>query len=162
MTLGMRSPRNRVERKSILWWTTANLAKAVGVLGALALLHAVSEPSRPWLEPVLGVLGVVYALRVTVAPTCRYLIHRWEVSDEAVYSLRGWVVREWRVTPVSRIQTIDTIRGPLQQLFGLATLRVTTASRQGQVIISGLDADVATRLAAELTAVTQATPGDAT
>lgn len=161
-TLRMRPPRNRLERRSILWWTTANLSKAVAVLGALGIVYAFYAPSRPWLEPLLGILGAVYALRIAVAPTWRYLIHRWETSDEAVYSLRGWVVREWRVTPVSRIQTVDTIQGPLQQLFGLATLRVTTASRQGQIIISGLDAAVAARLAAELTEVTQATPGDAT
>ncbi|MFJ7075517.1 PH domain-containing protein [Streptomyces sp. NPDC098781] len=160
--LSLRPPRHRLDRRSILWWTAANLCKALVVLGPLGLLYALHEPSRPWLEPLLVLAGVVQTLQVTVAPTWRYLIHRWETSDEAVYALRGWVVREWRFAPVSRIQTIDTVRGPLQQLFGLATLQVTTASRQGKIKISGLDAEVAQRLAHELTELTQSTPGDAT
>ncbi|MET9294030.1 PH domain-containing protein [Streptomyces sp. NPDC003077] len=160
--LRLRPPRHRLERRSILWWTVSNLCKGLAVLGPLGLVYAFYAPSRPWLEPLLVLLGVVWVLQVSVAPSWRYYIHRWETSEEAVYSLRGWVVREWRFVPVSRIQSVDTVRGPLQQLFGLATLRVTTASKQGRIKISGLDAEIAERLAHELTELTQATPGDAT
>jgi len=79
-----------------------------------------------------------------------------------VYTLSGWLNQEWRVAPVSRIQTIDTKRGPFQQLLGLATVTVTTASAAGPVEIEGLDHEVAQRLVVELTNTTQATPGDAT
>ena len=58
---------------------------------------------------------------------------RWEVTDRAVYTLHGWLVREWRIAPISRVQTVDTQRGPLQQLLGLANVTVTTASARGAV-----------------------------
>ena len=66
------------------------------------------------------------------------------------------------MAPLSRIQTVDTRRGPLEQRFGLATLVVTTASAKGALTIPGLDRDTAEEVAEHLTATTQATPGDAT
>nr|WP_249419816.1 PH domain-containing protein [Rhabdothermincola salaria] len=97
-----------------------------------------------------------------VEPWWRLRVHRWEVTEEAVYALTGWWVLEWRVAPISRIQTVDTIRGPLEQVFGLATLRVTTASSAGAIDVVGLDDEVAARVAERLTAITQRTPDDAT
>ena len=41
-------------------------------------------------------------------PPLRFRIHRWEITDEAVYTLSGWLVREWRIAPISRVQTVDT------------------------------------------------------
>ena len=91
-----------------------------------------------------------------------YRIARWEVTDLAVYTLHGWLVREWRIAPISRVQTVDTARGPLQQLLGLADVTVTTASARGAVRIRGLAADDAAELARVLTETTHATSGDAT
>ncbi|MGW2111473.1 PH domain-containing protein, partial [Streptomyces sp. NPDC001948] len=69
---------------------------------------------------------------------------------------------EWRIAPMSRIQTVDTVRGPLEQLYRLATVTVTTASARGAVRIEGLDHETAAGLAERLTRITQVTPGDAT
>lgn len=71
-------------------------------------------------------------------------------------------MRVWRVAPLSRVQTVDSVRGPFEQIFGLATLRVTTASSSGAIEINGLDKDVAERVVEQLAAVTERTPGDAT
>ena len=97
-----------------------------------------------------------------VVPRLLYRIHRWEITDEAVYTLSGWLVREWRIAPISRVQTVDTQHGPLQQLLKLASVTVTTASAKGPVTIRGLAEEHAAELARVLTATTQATPGDAT
>jgi membrane protein YdbS with pleckstrin-like domain len=40
---------------------------------------------------------------------------------------------------MSRIQTVDTVRGPLQQLLGLSTVTVTTASAAGPLQVKGID-----------------------
>ena len=59
------------------------------------------------------------------------------------------------------MQTVDTMRGPIQQSLGLATVTVTTASTAGNVKIAGLaDAD-AEELARRIGAAAQAVPGDA-
>ncbi|WP_083683992.1 MULTISPECIES: PH domain-containing protein [Actinoalloteichus] len=137
------------------------LAVAV-IVGALVAAYLLAEPARPWVGPVLigaSVLGVAY---LAVVPAWRYAVHRWEATEEAVYVRTGWFVREWRVAPISRIQTVDTVRGPLQQVFGLATVTVTTASAHGAIYLVGLDHRIAADLTTDLTRITQATPGDAT
>jgi membrane protein YdbS with pleckstrin-like domain len=63
---------------------------------------------------------------------------------------------------MSRIQTVDTERGPLQQLFGLSTVTVTTASAAGALRLAGLDHALADELVEQLTQITQAARGDAT
>jgi membrane protein YdbS with pleckstrin-like domain len=95
-------------------------------------------------------------------PRWRYRVHRWEATDQAVYTQSGWLNQERRIAPVSRIQTVDTERGPFEQLFGLSNVTVTTASAAGPLKIHGLDRDTAERLVAELTTNTQAERGDAT
>ena len=70
--------------------------------------------------------------------------------------------RRHRIAPVSRIQTVDSRRGPFEQLFKLANVTVTTASAAGPLTINGLDRDTAQGLVDDLTSTTQATTGDAT
>ena len=65
---------------------------------------------------------------------------------QAVYTRSGWLVQERRIAPISRVQTVDTHRGPLDRLFGLANVTVTTASSAGAVRIVALDSDVADRI----------------
>jgi membrane protein YdbS with pleckstrin-like domain len=99
---------------------------------------------------------------VVIMPQWRYRVHRWETTAQAVYTQAGWLTQNRRIAPVSRIQTVDTERGPLEQLFGLTNITVTTASAAGPLKIDGLDHETAQRLVDELTTTTQATPGDAT
>ena len=96
-------------------------------------------------------LVLVYAvLTLAVRPRLRFRVHRWEVTGEAVYTLTGWLTRTWTLVPISRIQTVDVTRGVLQQLFGLSTVAVMTASSQGTVQVWHLEADVAQQVADDL------------
>lgn len=160
--LRLRPPRNRVERRAIGWWTVQALVLVVPLLGALAVTAVFIPPARLWLVlalVVVAALGVPYTL---LMPQWRYRVHRWETTEDAVYTAAGWLRQEWRIAPMSRIQTVDTVRGPLQQLFNLSSVTVTTASAAGPLTIDGLDREVAAVLVEQLTATTQATPGDAT
>lgn len=158
----LRPPRERLDPRAITWWRAHGALTAapwiVASLVAAPLLPAVVA----W-EVLLPAAAVVLLLvRTLVIPAWRYRIHRWEVTDEAVYAASGWWIQQWRIAPLSRIQTVDTVRGPLQRRFGLSTLTVTTASAAGPIEIAGLDHAVAERLVEHLTTVTQATTGDAT
>lgn len=155
-------PRHRIDRRAIAWWALRAVLGAVGVVGGMGVAFAAFEPARGWLGPVLVVAGLVFLVGATVVPVWRYAVHRWETTDEAVYALTGWFVREWRVAPISRIQTVDTVRGPLEQALGLATVTVTTASMSGAIKIPGLDEQTARVVTDHLREIAQVTPGDAT
>ncbi|GAA1686920.1 hypothetical protein GCM10009765_40550 [Fodinicola feengrottensis] len=128
----------------------------------LAALAALIEPARTGLLVALAAVVIVGAGYLIVMPQWRYRVHRWETTADAVYIASGWIWQEWHAAPMTRIQTVDTVRGPLQQLFRLAGVTVTTASAAGAITIQGLDRQVAADLALQLTEITQATPGDAT
>lgn len=158
----LRKPAHRVSERAITWWT---LSAALGwlvpiIAGAVVLLVMDGLPVLTW--AAFGGLVVVAVAHTLVMPRWRYRVHRWEATEDAVYTQAGWIDQEWRVAPMSRIQTVDTERGPLQQLLGLATVTVTTASAAGPLHIEGLDLGLAGDLVRRLTETTQATPGDAT
>jgi membrane protein YdbS with pleckstrin-like domain len=113
---------------------------------------------------VVGLVSTVVlaAAHVTVMPPWRFRVHRWEATDHAVYTQSGWFNQERRIAPVSRIQTVDSERGPFEQVFGLVNVTVTTASAAGPLKIHGLDRETAERLVEELTTRTPAGEGDAT
>ena len=142
-------------------WLVGALLESVLLLLAFLLVAYVWAPfDVRWWVSVLVVLAL--AAYVTVVPLWRYAVHRWEVTDTAVYTQVGWWTRERRIAPMSRIQTVDYSEGAIERLFGLASVTVTTASAAGALEISGLDRELAQRLAEELTVQADAVPGDAT
>ena len=158
----LRPPRNLVSPRAVPYWRLRAAAGWLPVLVA-GIIALVLVPERPaWAVALAALVVLVAVLHIVVMPQWRYRVHRWEVTPEAVYTQAGWVSQERRIAPTSRIQTVDTERGPLEQLFGLSKVTVTTASAAGPLWIHGLDHTVARQLADELTATTQATPGDAT
>jgi membrane protein YdbS with pleckstrin-like domain len=157
----LRPPRNRVSRKAIAYWT---VRAAVGwlVLLAIQIVWLISDDHLAAHLIGLGATVLVAAAHLIVMPQWRFRVHLWEATPEAVYTQSGWLDQERRIAPVSRIQTVDSERGPFEQLFGLANVTVTTASAAGPLKIEGLDHAVAQQLVDDLTTNTQATRGDAT
>ncbi len=149
-----------MDPRALRWWTL----RAVLIVAAVLAVEtaALTVLGSGWLVAALVVTVPVGAGYVVVMPRWRYRVHRWESDDYAVYTLSGWLSLEWRVAPISRIQTIDTEHSPLQRLFGLASVTVTTASSAGPVRIEGLDAHEAAALVRELTEITQHEQDDAT
>lgn len=159
----LRAPAHRVSRKAIPYWTTR---AAIGwiLLAAVQVVWMLFWDQGPATPHVIGlvVTGALAILHLAVMPQWRYRVHRFEITPDVAYTQAGWFNIERRIAPTSRIQTVDTKRGPLQQLFGLTEITVTTASAAGPVKIDGLAVDDADRLVAELSAYTRATTGDAT
>ena len=160
-TRQLREPSQRVSPRARSMWLLAAAIQAVVVMAALLLVG----PVLAWLDLpwwVLVLAGVVLAAYVAVVPQWRYLVHRWEVTDTAVYTQTGWWARERRIAPMSRIQTVDFAEGAVARLFGLASVTVTTASAAGALEIAGLERSRALGLVEELTAKADTVPGDAT
>ncbi|SDE40477.1 PH domain-containing protein [Glycomyces harbinensis] len=161
-TTTLRPPRNRFDPRAKSWWRWQEIITTAVLVVPLAVLGILIAPARPWLLGPAAVILLIGLVSALVSPVWKHRVHRWEVTDTAVYALTGYFWRTWRIAPMSRIQTVDTTQGPLQRSFGLSTVVVTTASSAGAVKLEGLDHDEASALAARLTELTDATPGDAT
>jgi hypothetical protein len=156
--LRLREPGNRVSPRARTYWTVRALAGWIVVAIPVAIV-AVQVPVG-WL---IGLASAAIAIaHLVVMPRWRYRVHRWEATPDAVYTQSGWFNQERRIAPIARVQTVDTQRGPFEQLFGLANVTVTTASAAGPVKIHGLERADADTLAADLTARAQGSAGDGT
>ena len=161
VTVSLRPPSERVSPRAIRYWTVRALVGWLVVAGLQVVWIVTGSDGRDhWLA--LGATVVVAAVHLAVMPRWRYRVHRWEAAEHAVYTQSGWLDQERRIAPISRIQTVDSERGPLEQLFGLANVTVTTASAAGPLRIHGLDRETADRLVDRLTSAAEDLQGDAT
>ncbi|NJC04475.1 hypothetical protein GGQ97_000268 [Sphingomonas kaistensis] len=91
----------------------------------LALLTAVTAPPRIWAR-----LG--YALEPAMLRV-----------------VRGWLFHTDTLVPLVRVQHLDVARGPLDKMFGTATLAIHTAGTHNSIVsLPGLSPDRAAELAA--------------
>lgn len=158
----LRAPAHLVSPRARIYWTARGAVGWLVVGGVQLLLWFTSDDPAPW-HPILMSVTVALALaHLSVMPQWRYRVHRWEATDTAVYTQTGWFTQERRIAPVARIQTVDTQRGPFEQLFHLSNVRITTASAAGPLKIHGLRREDADALVHELTVRTQAAGGDGT
>jgi uncharacterized protein len=144
-----------------VWALGAAIPWAVAIVAQVVWL--VVDPRLGWLHALAAVGTVVgIAVSVVIAPLWRYRVHRWDMDETAVYVRSGWWVQERRIAPISRVQTVDTHQGPLDRLFGLSNVTVTTASSAGTVRIVALDTEVADGVVARLTDIAALGAEDAT
>lgn len=156
----LRDPVNLVSARAPHLWRLGAVVRSLLVAGAgLAAVLVWDVHLSPWLWVGFAVLAGAYAVAM---PTIRYRVHRWETTETAVYTQSGWLSRERRIAPMSRVQTVDFEQTAVSRVFGLASVTVTTASAAGPLRIDDLDTEVAQRLVEELTRRAEADPGDAT
>jgi uncharacterized protein len=155
-------PANPPSKKAPLVWAIGAAIPWL-ILAAGQVVWFVLDSRLGWVHAVAAAVTVTgFVLFVGVVPLWRYRVHRWDIGQEAVYTRTGWLVQERRIAPISRVQTVDTYRGPLDRLFGLANITVTTASSAGAVRIVALDTEVADRVVAALTDIAAIGAEDAT
>ncbi|CAO1649229.1 PH domain-containing protein [Parasphingorhabdus sp. NYA22] len=73
-------------------------------------------------------------LQVFVLPNRIYRRWGYDMGDEQLRVLRGFLWRTDTIVPFNRIQHIDVAQGPLQRMFGLSTLIVHTAGTHNSIV----------------------------
>ena len=160
-TAALREPAHRVSTRAPVLWAASAALQAAFVLVALVVVEVMDWWDVPlWVWPLYAVVAIAY---IVAMPLVRFRIHRWETTDTAVYTQTGWLSRELRIAPMSRVQTVDFDQSAVARLFSLASVSVTTASAAGPLHINGIEVGVARRLVEGLTRRAEAEEeGDAT
>lgn len=111
------------------------LPLAIGAIVADRMLLGASEAYG-----ALSVGAVTLALAsVIIVPERRYRRLRYRLTDRLLQSLRGWMVHTDTIVPFVRVQHLDVTRGPLDKMFGTASLVVHTAGTHNSIVtINGL------------------------
>jgi len=78
-------------------------------------------------------LGAVPLALALTLPGLIWRHWRYEIRDDEVDLQRGLVTITRTLTPMARIQHVDTRRGPLQRRFGLASVILYTAAGASEI-----------------------------
>lgn len=115
------------------------------IVGALVAERAIDQP--PWsgllatLVPLLGLISVV------VVPQRVYSRLGYRVGDRLLQVVRGWAFHTDTIVPFVRVQHLDVTRGPLDKMFGTASLVIHTAGTHNSIVtVPGLAPDRAAEI----------------
>ena len=94
------------------------------------------------LAPVL--VGLTTFSAILVAPERIYRRLGYSVDGQLLRVVRGWLFHTDTIVPFVLVQHIDVKRGPLDKMFGTATLVVHTAGTHNSIVsLPGLPPDTA-------------------
>ncbi len=81
----------------------------------------------------LGVLAAGIAT-VVVAPARIYRRLGYRLTERLLQVVRGWMFHTDTIVPYVRVQHLDVTRGPVDKLFGTATLVIHTAGTHNSIV----------------------------
>ena len=116
------------------------------VIGAVVFDNtALAE--TPFYGALSIVLGTIAALVVVLAPQRIYRRLRYGITERLFQVVRGWLFHTDTIVPFVRVQHLDVTRGPLDKMFGTATLIVHTAGTRNSIVtVPGLAPDRAAEI----------------
>ena len=131
--------RNALRAQAAIFWIPL-------FIGALVLDRVLlAETAFGGLLP--GVVGLVALSGVMVAPYRIYRRLGYAIDDRLLRTVRGWLFHTDTVVPFVRVQHIDVTRGPVDKMFGTASLVVHTAGTHNSVVVlPGLSPDRAAEI----------------
>lgn len=93
------------------------------------------------LVPLVGITSLV------VAPQRIYRRLGYQLGERLLRVVRGWMFHTDTIVPFVRVQHIDVTQGPVEKLFGVATLVVHTAGTHNSIVtVPGLAPDRAAEI----------------
>ncbi|GAA1788043.1 PH domain-containing protein [Planosporangium flavigriseum] len=133
----------RVSRRLVVIEELQVLASTVVVVAAnLAALLFIDNRLPLFVAAVAIAIGLVSA--VLVARSVR--TWRYAERDDDLLVRHGLFLRRLSIVPYARMQFVDVTAGPLERLFGLATVTMHTAAAASDARIPGLPSVEAARL----------------
>jgi len=124
------------------------LTSAIGFGGAVlataipgwALSHS-WEWLPVWAAPLaIALLGI---WTILLAPR-RWARWGWAWTGRELHVASGWLVQSHTIVPAARVQHLDVTQGPVQRMFGVATLVLHTAgTANSEVDLPGISRETA-------------------
>ena len=97
---------------------------------------------------ICAIIMILEIIETIVSPLFRYQRYAYGLTDEEVQIKEGYLFLTHTIVPISRLHKIEISSGPLDRLFGLAKVEITTAG--GDVTIKFLEKDKAEHIADSL------------
>jgi hypothetical protein len=124
-------PTRRLPAEARTYWAVSAAAGAVvPLVGAVAIGRALPGALK-WLLPLAVLAAALVA--VFALPPLRHSRWRYDVREQEIDIRHGTFVVRRTLVPIRRVQHVETETGPLQGLFGLASVAFHTAAGQSEI-----------------------------
>lgn len=146
------SPTGSWQQISPRWKTVDRIANTIGclVFSTVPAVLVGAITGLWWISALIwGSFLVLWAILWFVTGRQWVNYGYAELADD-LYVARGMIFRRLTIVPYGRMQVVDVTSGPLERAFGLATVKMVTASASSDATIPGLPAEEATRLRDQL------------
>ena len=146
----------KVEPSVVMYW---RLSRSISTVVTSAILLVVVAPTAfaasveagLWALVILAVLVVAHLGWVLITAGMRYERLRFSTEGGVLRVRHGVLIHTEKLIPIARMQHVDIDRGPLERLFGLASIAVFTAGgRAATFRVPGLSPERAQGLRALL------------
>lgn len=126
------------------------------IIGDMLLLVIIGAVNYFWLIPkdieIGKIISVVLAVctvgAMFIEPYFRYNQYRYSINEECIDIREGYLFVTRNIVPIERLHKLETSKGPIDQLFHVAKVKVTTAG--GDVTIRFLEEEKAEQIAENL------------
>ena len=146
---------NRVSPKYGLKETIASLTILVPMIIVALVFAIIFTAEVPWLHAIwVGLVVFSAALIIIVLRQAKAI--GYAERDDDLLVRRGIMFHKATVVPYGRLQFVDVDSGPIDRMFGLATVKLHTASAATDATIPGLPRAEADRLRDSLAGLGQA------
>lgn len=127
-----------------------------GVITGVILLLIIGAANVFWIMPhditagkwISLILVALILIDVLISPYFRYHRYRYSINDECIDIREGYLFVKRNIVPIERLHKLQTAKGPIDQIFRVAKVIVTTGG--GDVTISFLEEEKAEQIAEKL------------
>ena len=129
------------------------VATALASVIALAVICAVNwlwifPKDMDMLKAVSLALVILTLFDALASPYFRYHRYRYSINEECIDIKEGYLFVKRNIVPIERLHKLQTLKGPIDQMFKVAKVVVTTAG--GDVTIRFLEEEKAEQIAENL------------
>jgi uncharacterized protein len=118
--------KNVLRGRQLITWLLLCIAAAA--IDQLLLSETAAYGLPTTAVPILALIVL------TTAPQRIYSRLRYRLTERFLQVMRGWLFQTDTIVPLVRVQHLDVTRGPLDKLFGTATLVVHTAGTHNSIV----------------------------
>ena len=129
------------------------VATALASVIALAVIGAVNwlwifPKDMDMLKAVSLALVILTLFDALASPYFRYHRYRYSINEECIDIKEGYLFVKRNIVPIERLHKLQTLKGPIDQMFKVAKVVVTTAG--GDVTIRFLEEEKAEQISENL------------
>lgn len=154
-SIGADVPFNRISPKYGLKEVLASMTLLVPLLIAALVFAIIFTSEVPWLH-VIWIAVLAYGIISTIIILRQARAIGYAEREDDLLVRRGIMFHRATVVPYGRLQFVDVDAGPIDRMFGLATVKLHTASAATDATIPGLPRAEADRLRDSLAGLGQA------